>query len=119
MGKILGLDLGANSIGWAIINNSSNKTTDFGVNTLTISSDYERLLAKLNPKTDNRLMLKALNFYKEKLSRKANQIILILFSCLFITALLTFINISNWQFWLNLSLTVFVATLSLLYQDKQ
>jgi len=65
-------------------------------------------------------MQKTLAYYKEsKLRRRTNPIILTLVCFSLLTALLTVVYLSNWQFWLNLSLTVFVATLSLIHQDKK
>ncbi|MBK6625908.1 MAG: hypothetical protein IPG30_13305 [Chitinophagaceae bacterium] len=37
----------------------------------------------------------------------------------FATVLLSLYDRTSWQFWLNLSLTTFVATLILLHQDKK
>ena len=46
MSKIVGLDLGTNSIGWATIDNSSNKIIDCGIRMLPSSSDNKRRLAR-------------------------------------------------------------------------
>lgn len=120
MAKILGLDIGTNSIGWAIVDNSSNQIIDCGVKIFSASFNSERRSVRQQRWTDNRFMQRALTFLGEnRLSRRTNPVILILVFCSVLTALLTFINISNWQFWTNLSLTVFVATLSLLHQDKK
>jgi CRISPR/Cas system Type II protein with McrA/HNH and RuvC-like nuclease domain len=120
MAKILGLDIGTNSIGWAIVDDNSNKIIDCGAKIFPTSFSKERQLARQQRRTDNRFMQRALAFYKEsKLSRRTNPVILTLVCFSVLTALLTVINLSNWQFWLNLSLTVFVATLSLLHQDKK
>ena len=120
MAKILGLDIGINSIGWAIVDNSPNQIIDCGAKIFPTSFNSERRFARQQRRTDNRFIQRAFAFYGEsKLSKRTNTVILTLVFCSVLTALLTFINISNWQFWLNLSLTVFVATLSLLHQDKK
>jgi CRISPR/Cas system Type II protein with McrA/HNH and RuvC-like nuclease domain len=119
MAKILGLDLGTNSVGWAIIDDSSNQIIDCEAKIFPTSFNNERQLARQQRRTDNRFMQRALTFYREsKLSRRTNPVILTLVCFSVLTALLTVINLSNWQFWLNLSLTVFVATLSLIHQRK-
>jgi len=120
MAKILGIDIGTNSIGWAIVDNSSNKIIDCGAKIFPTSFNSESRLARQQRMSINRLMQRALIFYGDcKLSRRINLVILTLVFCCVLTTLLTLINISNWQFWLNLSLTIFVATLSLLHQDKK
>ncbi len=120
MAKILGLDIGTNSIGWTIVDDSSNQIIDCGAKIFPIPFNSERQLVRKHRKIGNRFMQKALVYYSEsKLSRRINPVILILVCLSVFTALLTVINSSNWQFWLNLSLTVFVATLSLLHQDKR
>lgn len=120
MAKILGLDIGTNSIGWAIVDNSSNQMMDCGVKIFPTPKNNERRFARQQRRTDYRFIQKALTFYEEsKLSKRTNPVILTLVCFSVLTALLTVINLVNWQFWLNLSLTVFVATLSLLHQDKR
>jgi hypothetical protein len=119
MAKILGLDIGTNSIGWAIIDNSSNQTINCRVKIFPTTLNYESRLARHLPRTDNRFMQSVLTFYEEsKLIRTTNPVILTLVCCSILTVLPTEINLSNWQFWFNLSLTFFVATLSLIHQPK-
>lgn len=119
MAKILGLDLGTNSIGWAIVDDSSNQIFDFGAKIFPASFNNERQIARQQRRTDNSFMRRVLTFYRESnLSRRTNPVILTLVCFSVLTALLTIINLSNWQFWLNISLTVFVATLSLIHLRK-
>lgn len=119
MAKILGFDIGTNSISWAIIDGSSNQIIDCGAKIFPTSMNNKRRLARQQRRTDNRFIQKALMFYRKgKLSEQTNPVILTLIFCSVLTALLTVINISNWQFWLNLSLIVFVATLSLIHQRR-
>ncbi|HEX7870572.1 MAG TPA: hypothetical protein VF455_10720 [Chryseobacterium sp.] len=119
MAKILGLDIGINSIGWAVFDNSSSQIIGKGVKIFYITNN-ERQLTRIHSRTCNRGIHRLFNFYKKnKLSIQISPIIITLIFCSVLTALLAVINIRNWQFWLNLSLTVFVATLSLLYQHKK
>jgi CRISPR-associated endonuclease Csn1 len=41
MAKILGLDLGTNSIGWAVVDTSEKKIVDTGVRTFLKRAKYE------------------------------------------------------------------------------
>lgn len=119
MGKTLGLDLGTNSIGWALVNNDTNELIECGVKIFPHSSDNKRFLARQSRRLNERHVQKTASFYSRKLSKQTNPIIFTLKLCIVLTILLAAINTNNWQFWVNLSLTVFVATLSLLYQDKK
>lgn len=100
MRKILGLDLGTNSIGWALVNEDTNKIIDLG--------------AIIFPKKTSRTkkLLRSLKMRNKSLTIS----FLIIISVL--TLVLTLINKVNWQFWMNISLTTFVAILSLLHQNK-
>lgn len=94
MSKTLGLDLGANSIGWAIVENEN--LLDCGVR---IFSDQ------------NETRLNETNFFKQAIDwslLKTNQIVLI--SALFFS--LTLMNFKNWQFWLGLSVASILTYLS-------
>nr|WP_319999203.1 hypothetical protein [uncultured Draconibacterium sp.] len=100
MSKILGLDLGTNSIGWAIVENE--KLQDSGV--LIFLAKIECQLVRFNyfKKTIDCLLL------------KANQILLIL-GLFFSLALL---NLKNWLFWLGLAVASILTFLSGLFGDK-
>lgn len=120
MSKILGLDLGTNSIGWAIINNSSNKIIDCGVRIFPISSNNDRQLARQQRRTKNKFVQRTfLTKQIRVLIERTNPIILTLCFGSFLTALLTILNFSNWQFWFNSFLTILLATLSLLHTDNR
>jgi len=98
MSKILGLDLGENSFGWAILENEN--LLDCGVH---IFSDQ------------NETRLNETNFFKQAIDwslLKTNQIVLI--SALFFS--LTLMNFKNWQFWLGLSVASILTYLS---KDKK
>lgn len=97
MSKILGLDLGTNSIGWAIIENE--KLQDCGVRIFSGKSESRLIKTHYFKKTIDWLLL------------KPNQILLI--SGLFFS--LALLNIKNWQFWLGLSVA---SILTFLSKDK-
>jgi len=120
MSKILGLDLGTNSIGWAIIDDSSNKIIDCGKRIFPSSLNNERRLARQQRRTENKFVQRTLVINQlGVLWRRANPVILTLIFGSFITALLTILNFSNWQFWLNSFLTILLATLTLLHTNNK
>jgi len=99
MSKILGLDLGTNSIGWAVIDSKSNQM-NCGVRVFE---------SRLKPRKQTVI---------EKIRRKniSTKIVLssILTSSLFIIAL---INISAWQYWTSLGIGGLLIIISIL-KDK-
>ena len=101
MSKVLGLDLGTNSIGWAIIEADSNQLESCGTRI------FPRKVA-VHDKIVSR-----------QKSKKVFSIIKLLHFISFASVLLTLFDKNNWQFWLNMSLTTFVATLTLLHQDRK
>jgi CRISPR/Cas system Type II protein with McrA/HNH and RuvC-like nuclease domain len=120
MSKILGLDLGTNSIGWAIIDNSSNKIIDCGVRIFPNLLNNERHLARQQRRTENKIVQRTfLTKQIRVLLRRTHPIILTLCFSSFLTALLTILNFSNWQFWFNSFLTILLVTLTLLHSDNK
>lgn len=87
MSKYLGLDLGTNSIGWAVIDNAAIKSRNYGVYTL---DNIPR---------------------QKKIKRKdtKNKAIFTLNILIGIGAIFCIINFENWQFWINVILTTFIA----------
>ena len=93
MSRILGLDLGTNSIGWAIIDNETNNLLNFGMKILK-TSPRQKVIKKKN-------------------SQKA----IISLNAISITSLiLVILNFENWQFWLNVTLTTVITKITLLNQ---
>ena len=90
MSRILGLDIGANSIGWAIIDNETNNLLSTGVRIFKTSSKL-KVIKKKN--------------YKNAIT-SLNTII-------FVSLILIILNFENWQFWLNISLTTAIAKITL------
>lgn len=118
MSKILGLDLGTNSIGWEIIDNSSNKIIDCGVRIFPNSLNNERYLARQQRRAENKMVQRTfLTKQIRVLLRRTHPIILTLYFTSFVTVLLTILNFSNWEFWFNSFLTALLATLTLLHSD--
>ncbi len=120
MSKILGLNIGTNSIGWAVVDKSSNEIINSGVRIFPSSLGTKRYLARQQRRTENRFTQRALAFYRnKKLSKKTNPVVFTLFFCSGLTALITILNFNNWQFWLNISLTTLITTLTLLHQKNR
>lgn len=120
MSKILGLDLGTNSIGWAIIDEDLNKIVDFGATIFPNSFNIERSIERQQRNFENKHLQRASSLYqKRKTSKKTNPIIFILIFCSFLTCLLTFLNFCNWQFWLNISISTLITTLTLLNPNNE
>lgn len=90
MSRILGLDLGTNSIGWAIIDNETNSLLNSGMKIFKTS-----------------LKQKVIN-------KKDNQKAIISLNAISITSLiLVILNFENWQFWLNVTLTSVITKITL------
>lgn len=100
MGKYLGLDLGTNSIGWAIIDNYTNHAIDSGVKIYNTGFKNKQFTP-----------------VKKTKKRQKSGIAL----CVIATTLLliSIIDIVNWQFWLNISLTTYIAILTLNLQGNK
>ena len=90
MSRILGLDLGTNSIGWAIIDNETNSLLNSGIK-----------IFKTSPK-------------QKVIKKKKNQKAFISLNIISITSLiLVVLNFENWQFWLNITLTSVITKITL------
>jgi hypothetical protein len=100
MSRVLGLDLGTNSIGWAIINTDTNKLESCGTRIFPNKSVRQKKVRQQR-RTKFVSLVKSLHFIS------------------FATLTLSLMDKANWQFWLNLALTTFLATLTLLHQDKK
>lgn len=111
MSKILGLNLGTNSIGWAIIDNEYNKTLESGVSSFPNNSLNIRAKRRLSRRYLQKLPSKKENKYLDK----SNLTILCIVTISIATGVLALVNEVNWQYWINLSLTFLVALLTLIY----
>jgi hypothetical protein len=117
MSKILGLDLGSNSIGWALIDPDSNGKLSNGIKICSFHSErlQRRNLRRKRERKEYRARMAKLYLR----SAKYPPIIVGLFILSGFTFLLSFLNHANWQFWLNMSLTSILTTLTLVHQDKE
>lgn len=90
MSRILGLDFGPKSIGWAIIDNETNSLLNSGMRVF-----------KTSPK-------------QRVIKKKKNQKAFISLNIISITSLiLVVLNFENWQFWLNITLTSVITKITL------
>jgi len=101
MGKILGLDLGQNSIGWAIID--GNKATDRGVHF------FDNRLTEVAERNNSVFDLKS------KL-RENYRLICLTFLVITFFGMVIFMP-DFWQFWINLAIAGLYTTLA--YQGKK
>ena len=90
MSRILGLDLGTNSIGWAMIDNETVSLLNSGMRVFKTS-------------------------LKQKVIRKRNnqKAIISLNTISIITLILVILNFENWQFWLNATLTSIITKITI------
>lgn len=100
MGKYLGLDLGTNSINWAIIDNDTNHVINSGVNIYNTGFKNKQFTP----------------VKKTKKRQKSGIVLCVIATILLIVSI---IDIVNWQFWLNISLTTYIAVLTLYLQRKK
>jgi len=75
MNKILGLDLGTNSIGWALIDNETNKCIECGLKYFQRRTANERVISGLQRRTKQRLIKNHFAFLTAKV--KPNQVMTI------------------------------------------
>lgn len=113
MGRILGLDFGSNSIGWAIVDTEKNKVINMGCKIYEnpideINVNGIAVLNKSDRKTRNVLILlnRIYKFFSD------NQLFLILFFLQIITFSLMLMNLHDWKFWFSISFAVLLALLS-------
>lgn len=101
MSRILGLDLGTNSIGWAIIDDKKNKNVNYDVNFFNITSD-KKITSSL-----------------KQIVKKEDNAILNLNLIIYASLVFCIMNLENWQFWLNVIVTTVIAKITLLNQVKK
>ena len=101
MSKILGLDLGINSIGWAVIDNKTNQM-DCGVRV------FKNVITQHNQPKLRKIRIKKIDISTKFILSS------ILTSILFGLALL---NIQDWQYWTSLGIGGLLVIISIL-KDK-
>jgi ribulose kinase len=100
MGKYLGLDLGTDSIGWAIIDNDVNHAINSGVRIYKTGFKNKQFTP----------------FKKTKKRQKSSIALCVIATILLIVSI---IDIVNWRFWLNISLTTYISVLTLNLQGNK
>ena len=127
MSKVLGLDIGSNSIGWALVDTSAGKIIDCGVRIFPEALNrrqhdrrrFLRAAKRHNQRFATRFLYLLRNyfahlFYKpailDKVKKLAPVLIHSLLAVLFIGSLLmAVLNAKDFQFWLNLAIAVLLA----------
>lgn len=97
MKKILELDLGTNSIGWAVIDQDSNKVLNCGT--------------KISPLVKRRHQSARSSCVSSFFKKRS---LAILWICLCFCNIALIIDFKNWQFWLNLIMTLFLSVISMI-----
>lgn len=97
MKKILELDLGTYSIGWAIIDQDSNKVLNCGT--------------KISPLEERRHQLTRSSYVFSFFKKRS---LAILWICFCFCNIALIIDFKNWQFWLNLIMTLFLSVISMI-----
>lgn len=116
MTRILGLDIGRNSIGWAIQNNETNNIDSWGVHIFegAIPSGRaknrarHRIMHRRKMETETGATWRAREMVAKNPSISAAGFGAFLF------LLLSLIDFKDWQYWLNLAITALLTLLSIL-----
>ena len=106
MTRILGLDLGTNSIGWSIIND--NKIENIGVTISPNLNDSNK--RKSNHRYQDSQNISIINKLETVLRKKTTSIVLSILTLLMFLFSFTFFE--NWQFWINLGIGSLIATIT-------
>jgi CRISPR/Cas system Type II protein with McrA/HNH and RuvC-like nuclease domain len=131
MSKILGLDLGTNSIGWALVDTSANKIISRGVRIFPEASQrhqhnrrrFLRVVRRYNQRFAAKFLYLLRNYFThlfyqpsliDKVKNLAPVFIHSLLAILFAGSLLmAALNQKDFQFWFNLAITVLLAWIAL------
>ena len=130
MAKVLGLDLGTNSIGWAVVDTSANKIMNIGVEIapeafikLNERRRIARQIRRKNYRFATRLWLSLQNKFTELICKPVVMdavkklfpaFIHSLLALLFTGSLLMAVtNQKDFQFWFNLAITVLLGWIAI------
>jgi len=137
MSKVLGLDLGTNSVGWALVDTSANKTISCGVRIFPEAlqrhqHDRRRFLRgarRHNQRFAARFLYLLRNYFDHLFYKPALMDIIKKLAPVFIHSLLCFlfigsllmaaVNRKDFQFWFNLAITVLLAWIATKPQKPQ
>lgn len=123
MKMTLGLDLGKDSLGWALIDNHANKIIGMGAKTISSEREVQRKVKRiLRRSTKNEsLRVKTSALAYPSLYRHHLQVIASiaerilpfllhgLLAMLFVTSILMTVTSKDFQFWFNLSITILLG----------
>ena len=93
MKRILGLDIGTNSIGWALVDGDSNKLVDFGVRIFPTELNKERAEKRKNRRTAKRHFSKSI--YELAVDKLTTRTSIISWTFCFLTISLFILTITN------------------------
>lgn len=119
MSRILGLDLGEKSIGWAIVDTEKREVVDMGCR---ISQRTDRRNGQNRRRIttkDNSNKQNILRFGKCFKYIQMNAVIVVFFCLLIITGIFLLTNLHDWQFWFSLLFTVLITLLSILNGERR
>jgi hypothetical protein len=114
MTRILGLDLGTNSIGWSIIND--NKIENIGVTiSPNLNDSNKRKLRRIKQRksihrNQDSQNISTINKLETVFRKKTTAIVLSILTLLMFLFAYTFFE--NWQFWMNLGIGSLIATIT-------
>ena len=126
MSKVFGMDMGSNSIGWALVDTSANKIIDFGVKIFPDALSrhaherrrYLRTVRRHNQRFAARFLYLLRHHFTEllyqpvfiaKVKRLFPLLIHSLLALLLTVSLLMAVITKDFQFWFNLAITVLLG----------
>lgn len=111
MGRVLGLDFGSNSIGWAIVDIEKKEIINMGCKIYENSIDEVNVNGITVSNKSEKRERKALILSKIPRFVLKNQSFLALLFLQIVTISLMLINLHDWRFWFSISFAVLIALL--------
>jgi Uncharacterized protein conserved in bacteria len=120
MSNVLGLDIGTNSVGWAIVDTERRKIVDLGCRTFQFPIEEINVNGKilLKKSTKKREFILG-HLHKGYRFINRHIIISIFFLLQIATLFLLLINLHDWRFWFGLSFSVLIALLSIFNGNRK
>ena len=116
MNKIIGIDMGTNSVGWALIDKDNNANI---INSGALAFPHNSLDSRAQERQRRRYTRRLTTTADNKSTDKSIIINICLLIIVLITGILTLVNNPNWQYWLILSLSFLIALLTLTYSKNK
>lgn len=127
MRRTLGLDLGKNSIGWAILNSDTNEIIEMGAKIISPDRQALRMVKRASRRHEKMesLKIKMASLAHTTFDRHRLQVIASiakrifpfllhgLLTILFATSILMAITTKEFQFWFNLAITILLGWIAL------